>query len=67
MFPVIIVLGVISYGLTMVLIGYARGLQFLGVFPLLVGSGLVFHSFFTPDLKRMAEQRRRRRRRDGHA
>ena len=67
MVPVVIVLGLASYWLTTALTSYSRSLQFLGVFPLLIGSGLVFHSFFTPDLKRMARERVRRRERDGDA
>ena len=60
MTPVVIVLGIVSYWLTIFLIGYSRSFQFVGVFPLLIGSGLVFHSIFTPDLKRMAEERARK-------
>ena len=50
----------VSYWLTIFLNGYSRSFQFVGVFPLLIGSGLVFHSIFTPDLKRMAEERARK-------
>jgi hypothetical protein len=59
MVPAVISLGFVSYWLTIVLISYSRNLQFLGVFPLLVGSGLVFRSLFASELKRMAEERAR--------
>lgn len=67
MIPTVIILGFFSYWLTTILVSYSRNLQFLGVFPLLIGFGLVFHSIFTPDLKRVAQERaRQKKRNDGN-
>jgi hypothetical protein len=61
--PTVLILSFVSYWLGVFMNAYSPSLKFLGIFPLLIGSSLVFQSMFLPDLKRMARQRARQKRR----